>query len=111
MENKRLEGSLKAFQNFGGNGGKGGRGEDLNALARYGKYFLSAVKENQESLAAFQGVFKDEEQFSAAVRLEDLNSLAVGLLQFSLELMARSPKEQSQGGKVSKTVDEMVRVN
>ena len=84
------------------------RGEDQTALIRYSKFFLSAVKGNKESLAAFQEVFNDEDQFLAKVQMENLTGLAVGLLQFSLESITKSPQGSGKDGKVSMRVDEMV---
>lgn len=84
------------------------KGEDQNALIRYSKFFLSAVKGNKESLAVFQEVFNDEDQFLAKVGMENLTGLAVGLLQFSLDSIARCTQGSEIGGSVKTRVDDMV---
>ncbi|OMJ66206.1 hypothetical protein SteCoe_37038 [Stentor coeruleus] len=72
--------------------------EDGNIdLQRYGKFILTAVKDDPIAFGAFKDIFGSEEGFLMKINSENLSSLSLGMMQFVLEVLGR-PARYSAGG-------------
>lgn len=71
--------------------------EDGNiGLQRYGKFVLTAVKDDPIAFGAFKDIFGSEENFLMKINSENLSSLSLGMMQFILEVLGR-PARYSAG--------------
>lgn len=70
--------------------------DSSSGLQRYGKFIISAVKDDPIAYGAFKDIFGSEESFLMKTNSDNLSSLTFGLMQFLLEVLGRPARYSAE---------------